>query len=210
MENIIKSLGWRYATKIFDTSKKLTDEQLGIVTEALRLSASSFGLQPWKFIVVTNPEVRKQLREAAYGQAQITDASHLIVFTTSDINEASVDAYVESMGSTRGMDEEAKRGMKARLFGSVQNRTPEALREWAARQCYIALGTLLTVAANEKIDACPMEGFENAKFDAILGLKEKGLSSVVLATVGFRSENDKHANEAKVRFPKEEVIIEIK
>ena len=205
-----QALNWRYATKAFDTEKKLTDEQLSLITEALRLSASSFGLQPWKFVVVTNPEVRKQLREAAWNQPQITDASHLIVLSVrTDVDASFVDKFVQSVADTRGMPVDALKEYSDMMKGSVASRTPEAVKEWSSRQVYIPLGTALLAAAENQIDACPMEGFDNAKFDEILGLKAHNAESRVVLAVGFRSPEDKTAEYKKVRFPESEVFIKI-
>jgi len=207
----IQALNWRYATKAFDTSKKLTDEQLSIITEALRLSASSFGLQPWKFVVVTDPEVRKQLREVAWGQPQITDASHLIVLSVrTDVDASFVDKFVQSVADTRGLPLEALKEYSDMMKGSIASRpNEEAVKEWSSRQVYIPLGTALLAAAENQIDACPMEGFDNAKFDEILGLKAHNAESRVLLALGFRSPEDATANYKKVRFPESEVFIKI-
>lgn len=211
MKNIIEALNWRYATKKFDTGKKLTDAELSTLTESLRLSASSFGLQPWKFITVSNPEIRAKLREAAWDQPQITDASHLIVLVVKkNIDAAAVDEYMESTAKARNVGVESLKGYSDMIKGSFTGKSPEALREWASRQVYIALGTLLTTAAHEGIDACPMEGFDNQKFDEILGLDKLGLESRVLAAVGYRLTDDAAAKIPKSRFSREEVLLEIK
>ena len=211
MKNTIEALNWRYATKQFDTSKKLSQEQLDMLLEAARLSPSSFGLQPWKFIVVTNPAIRAKLREAAWGQAQITDASALIVFAVKkNINATLVDEFIASVAKTRGLKPEDLKEYADSIKGSIASRTLEGAKEWASRQVYISLGVLLTTAAQAEIDACPMEGFDSKKFDEILGLDALGLESRVLATVGFRSPTDKTAAYKKSRFSKGEVIVEVK
>lgn len=211
MKNITEALQWRYAVQMFDQEKKLTQDQLTTLTEAMRLSASSFGLQPWKFIVVTDPAIRRKLREAAWDQSKVTDASHFIVFAVrKNIDAGLVDAYMASVAKTRGVKTEDLKVFGDRIKGFLAAKTPEALREWGTRQVYIALGTLLTTAAVEGIDAGPMEGFDPKKFDEILGLDKLGLESRVAAAVGFRSEKDAASKQAKVRFAREEVIIEIK
>jgi nitroreductase len=212
MKNIIESLQWRYATKQFDTKKKLTPDQLDILLTAARLSPSSFGLQPWKFVVVTDTVVRTKLREAAWGQSQITDAGALIVFCVrKNIDDALVDSYMQSIATTRSVPLDTLKGFADSIKGSLKSRpTPESAREWATRQVYIALGVLLTTAAHLDIDACPMEGFDPKKFDDILGLAALGLESRVLAAVGFRSADDKAAAMKKVRFSKEDVVVEVK
>ncbi len=211
MKNIIEALNWRYATKVFDPQKKLTSAQLDTLLEATRLSASSYGLQPWKFIVVTNPAIRTKLREAAYNQPQLTDASHVVVFTVKkNIDAALVDEYIASIAATRKMKVEDLKGFADTMKGSIAGRTPEQAKEWASRQVYIALGTLLSAAATEQIDACPMEGFDPKKFDEILGLDTYGVESRAIVTLGFRSEGDTLPKMAKVRFPKSEVVVEVK
>jgi nitroreductase len=211
MKNIIEALNWRYATKQFDPSKKLSVQQEETVHDALRLSASSYGLQPWKFIVVTNPEVRKQLRAAAWDQSQITDASELIVLAVNkNVDAKYVDTFVQSVATTRGMPVDALKGYSDMMKGAISMRTPEGVVEWSSRQVYVALGTLLAAAAVEGIDVCPMEGFDPKKFDEILGLEKWGLESRVLAAVGFRAAGDATANYKKVRFDKKDVIVEVK
>lgn len=210
MKNSIEALNWRYATKQFDATKKLSAEQLNVLTEALRLSASSYGLQPWKFIVVSNPALRQQLRSAAFNQAQITDASHLIVLAVrKTVDAAYVHSYVEHIAKTRDVSLESLAEYQARMVGLLQGKTTQMILDWATSQVYLALGTLLTVAAVEQIDACPMEGFDSAKFDTILGLDALGVQSAVVVTVGFRSASDSFAQATKVRWPKEQVIVTI-
>lgn len=211
MNTTIEALNFRYATKAFDTNKKLTDEQLAVLTESLRLSASSYGLQPWKFFVISNPELRAQLRAAAYDQSQITDASHLIVIATyKEMTPAHIDAFFASIAETRGIPADALQGYKDMVVGSASRLSSEQAAVWNAKQGYLALGTLLTTAALEKIDACPMEGFDAAKFNEILGLDAMGLTATVICPVGFRSEEDKTAAYKKVRFAAADVIVELK
>lgn len=207
MNHITDALEWRYATKQFDPAKTLSQAQLDVLLHALQLSPSSFGLQPWKFIVVTNPDVRAQLRAAAWGQPQVTDASHLIVFAAkTNITEATVDEYIASIAETRNSTIEELEGFSAMIKGSVQGKTLEQRTEWAARQAYIALGVLLTAAAVARIDAAPMEGFDPEQFNTILGLTEKHLTAVVIAGLGFRSETDSAATLKKARFAKDHIF----
>lgn len=207
MTHLTEALQWRYATKQFDTSKKLTDEQINELLEVIRLSPSSFGLQPWKLIVVTNPEVRAKLRAAAWGQPQVTDASHLIVFAAkTNLTETSVDEYMELIAKTRNIDVEALSELSAMMKGSLHHRNPEQRTEWAARQAYIALGVLVAAAADAKIDVSPMEGFDPLQFNEILGLDAMNLTSAVIAGVGFRLNTDPNATLNKVRFAKEDII----
>ncbi len=210
MSDIISQLKWRYATKKFDPTFKLSQEQLNTLTEAARLSPSSFGLQPWGFVVVSDPEVRKKLSAAAWGQPQVTESSHLFVMCRStEMNQTKVDAYVASIVEERGVSIESLSGNSEMMSGFVAGKSKEELAVWMSRQVYIALGVLLTTCAVEKIDACPMEGFDNAQFDEILGLKEKGLTSLAICAVGKRAADDAYAKEAKVRFPKEKVITTV-
>lgn len=210
MNNIINALNWRYATKSFDSSKKLSDEQLDTILESMRLSASSYGLQPWKFVVVSNPETRTALRAAAWDQTQVTDASALVVLAVrTDVDAAYVDAYMKSIADARGMDVAALSGFADMIKGTISRRTAEQVVDWSSRQVYIALGTALTTAAQLEVDTCPMEGFDEAKFDEILGLKEKNLSSRVCLAIGFRSAEDTSASYKKVRSAKDEVIVTV-
>lgn len=212
MKNVIDAMKWRYATNKFDTTKKLSDAQLSELLDAMVLAPSSYGLQPWKFIVVTNPEVREKLQAAGYNQAKISEASHLIVLAVEkNINDALVDTFIKSVSEVRGVSVADLKGYADMIKGSISGMTPEQRVEWAARQAYIALGVLVTAAAIEGIDVGPMEGFDAKKFDEILGLDKRGLESKVAAAVGFRiSDEESHQAHKKVRFPREQVVIEIK
>lgn len=211
MNTIINSLRWRYATKKFDASKKLSQEQLETILEALRLSPSSFGLQPWKFVVVNDAKKRELLKVASWNQSQVTDASHFVVIAVPKVIDSSlVDNYIASMKNANVSADAAKlEGLSGVIKNFMNGKSADALKAWVRNQAYIALGVVLTVAAVEKIDACPMEGFNSSKFDAILGLSERGLESCVCLALGFRASDDAHAEEPKVRYSKEDVIIEI-
>lgn len=206
--NIIEKLKWRYAVKKFDTRRKLTNDQLAYLLEAINLAPTSYGLQPFKVLLVEDKAIREKLKAQAWGQGQVTDASQLIVFAAqTQLSAKDVDAFVANISKTRNIPVEALAEYEGMMKNTIQSRTPEQLTQWAARQAYIALGFLLSAAASANIDACPMEGFSNEAFDDLLGLKEKGLTSVVMATVGYRSEDDGYQNLAKVRKPLEEIII---
>ena len=207
-EQLLGQLNWRYATKQFDPHRKIGDQDWATIEQALLLTPSSGGLQPWKFIVVTDPAVRAKLLPASYGQAQITDASHLVVFAAKkNFSEADVDAFIRHTAATRGVPVESLAAYRDMLVGGIVKSMDEPARDaWARNQAYIALGNLLTSAALLGIDACPMEGFDRAQYDEILGLNAKGLASAVIATVGYRASTDKYANAPKVRFPKEQVF----
>ena len=205
--NLIERLNWRYAAKRYINSK-VPKEKLTRILEAIRLSASSGGLQPYSVLVIENEELRKKLLPVANNQPQITEASHLIVFAAwENINEEKVNEYMQDIANTRGISVESLEVFKNRLV-SLTARSPEQNFNWAARQTYIALGTGLVAAAFEEVDATPMEGFDNAAFDEILNLNQKGLKSVSIMTLGYRdAENDPLANFKKVRRSSEKLFI---
>jgi nitroreductase len=208
---LLAQLNWRYATKQFDPARKISAPDWAALEEALLLTASSAGLQPWKFIVVTDPAVRAKLLPASYNQSQIIKASHLVVFASkNNFSEADVDAHIKRVSEVQGTPIEALAPLRKMMVGGIVQRLDETARNaWARNQAYIALGNFLTSAALLGIDACPMEGFDRAQYDEILGLKAKGLASAVIATVGYRLPTDKYASAPKVRFPKEQVFISV-
>ncbi|MBC9911344.1 NAD(P)H-dependent oxidoreductase [Chitinophaga varians] len=205
--DIIQKLEWRYAVKKFDPVKKLTAAQLDRITTATRLSASSYGLQPYKMLVVENPAIRERLKTASWNQSQITDASHLVVFArVRDLNESHVDDYTNNIAATRNINPEDLAGFAGVMKNTVNHLDAAGAAVWTSKQAYLALGTLLTAAAAEGIDACPMEGFDAAQYDEILGLKDKGLATVVIAAIGFRAEDDAMQYAKKVRKPIAELV----
>jgi nitroreductase len=210
-KHLIDQLNWRYATKQFDPKRKISARNWAVLEEALLLTPSSGGLQPWKFIVVTDPAVRARLLPASHGQPQITDASHLVVFASKqNFNETDVDAHIKHTAEIRGVPIETLAPFRRMLVGGiVQSMDENARNAWARNQAYIALGSFLTSAALPGIDACPMEGFDRAQYDDILGLKAKGLATAVIATLGYRLPTDKYATAPKVRFPKEQVFTRV-
>ena len=204
---IIESLEWRYATKKFDSAKKVSDEDFNEILEAGRLAPSSFGLQPWKFVVITDPVLRETLKSAAYGQAQVTDASHLVVLTVrTDVDAKYVRTYVEKIAAVRKMSVDALKGFEDMMLGTITRMTVPQVVDWSSRQAYLALGFMLETAALKKIDACPMEGFDAVQCDEILDLKKQNLHALALMTLGYRGE-DASAGYAKVRFGADEVIL---
>jgi len=207
MSSALDALTWRYATKQYDPTKTLSDEQRHLIMESLRLAPSSFGLQPWVFVHVTDPAVRAQMSAAAYNQSQVTSASDLFVLCSrTSLDEAYVDRFIQSTAAARNVPVESLAGFHKFLLGSVMGRTPEELRAWNASQVYIALGVALTVAAQERIDASPMEGFDKKRVDEILNLPASGLESQLLLAVGFRSDADATQHYPKVRFSAEDVF----
>jgi nitroreductase/dihydropteridine reductase len=208
--SLVDKLNWRYATKKFDHTKKLSSEQLDQLMKAVQLSPSSAGLQSYKILVVEDPEIRKQLREAAHGQAQLTDASQVIVFASeTNLDESYVKHFIDFVAEKRHLERENLEGYEQMLMGNVNRMTEDQRIAWSNKQTYIALGVLLTAAAEMGIDACPMEGFSAVKFDEILGLREKNLTAVVIAAIGFRADDDQYSKLAKVRKPEEELFIHI-
>jgi nitroreductase len=205
---LVESLEWRYATKAFDPNRKISPELWGALEDALVLTASSGGLQPWAFVVVTDPQLRAKLLPASFGQRQITDASHLVVFAArTDVTADDVDAHIARTAELRGVSPETLAPFRGMLMGGIVNAKGAAERlAWSARQTNIALGNLLTSAALLGIDACPMEGFLPAQYDEILGLTKRGMTSVSLCALGYRSAEDAYASLPKVRFPKERVV----
>ena len=207
-KQLLEQLNWRYATKQFDPARKISPEDWDTLSETLRLSASSYGLQPWKFLIVEDPALRAKLQGASWGQSQIVDASHLVVFASKvDLSEADIDAHLEHTAAVRGIpvdDLAALRGMM--VGGIISGKSADERRAWAFNQAYIALGSLLTSVAVLGIDACPMEGFSREDYDRILGLGDQGLASAVVATLGYRSREDKYATLPKVRFDLDQVV----
>jgi nitroreductase len=208
---LIDQLNWRYATKQFDPARKISAQDWAALEEALVLTPSSIGLQPWTFLVIDDPAVRAKLLLASYGQPQVVDASHLVVFATkAAYNEADVDAHIRQAAKVRGVGVEALEGLRTMAMRSVvQGMTEPERKAWAVNQTYIALGNFVTSAALLGIDAAPMEGFEKCRYDDILGLKARGLTTSVIAAVGYRATGDKYATAPKVRFPREEIVLHV-
>ncbi len=203
--SLIENLQWRYATKKM-TGEKISEEALENILEATRLSASSYGLQPYTIQVVSNPAIKQQLLPAAYGQTQTIDSSHLLIFCIwENITELQVNSYINNIAETRGVPVETLSGFSDTILGTVKRLTAAQQQAWASRQAYIALGTALIAAAEQHVDATPMEGFIPDEFDSILGLKAKGLKSVVMLALGKRSEADALATAVKVRKSKNEL-----
>lgn len=207
MNKMIEDLNWRYATKAFDPSKKVSEEDLKTIIEAFRLSASSFGLQPWKLVIVQDQKIKDSLIEHSWGQAQIWNCSDLLVFTRkNNFSSDDVEAFSKDIQKTRGASQEDVQGYEDMMKWFVSAMDEDALKVWTEKQIYIALGNIMTVCAHMKIDSCPVEWFIAQKYDEILGLTEKWLSSVVVLPIWYRDSDDKYADLKKVRFPTEEVI----
>jgi nitroreductase len=200
-EVLLRQLQWRYATKKFDPTKIIPASEWQALEEALVLTPSSFGLQPWKFIIVTNHELREKLVAHSWGQTQVVDASHLVVLAIKrDLGLPEIERYVSRVAEVRGVEVETLAGLHRMLTKSLVPPKGFDINEWATRQVYIALGNFMTAAALMGIDTCPMEGINPAKYDEILGLPELGYATVVACPAGYRAEDDKYATHPKIRF----------
>ncbi len=211
MPALLNRLEWRYATKKMDPSKDVSQEKVDRILEAVRLTASSSGLQPYEVIVVTNPAVREQIKPHAWNQGQITDCSHLLVFAAWDNYTAErINDMFDLVNEERGLKNEGWEAYRQQLLGSYPQRDAQTNFEHAARQAYIGLGSALIAAAYEEVDSTPMEGFDPAKVDEVLELRERGLRSVVILPLGYRSgEGDWLVQLKKVRRPRAEFITEV-
>ena len=197
---MLHKLQWRYATKKFDTTREIEEEHITQLLKAMNLSASSYGLQPYTFVVVKNDELQQKLQDAAYGQAQVTEASHVVVIAAkTEINDEYIDSYIKNIAETRNQSIDELTGYADMMKNGIGSQEHSEQLTWSQRQCYIPLGTLLFAAADMKIDACPMEGFDADAFDELLELKEDGLHATVMITLGYRSVDDKYQHEKKVR-----------
>ncbi|CAN1521529.1 NfnB Nitroreductase [Flavobacteriaceae bacterium] len=208
MSNFLNNQNWRYATKKFDASKKISPDDLNILKEAIRLSSSSYGLQPYKVVIVENPELRSRLQPAAWGQSQIVDASHLFVFANeTNLGAASVDDLLKLTSETRNTPMETLAGYGNFMKSTIAKLSAEAKNIWTAKQTYLALGNLLNAAAELKIDITPMEGFDPNQVNEILGLYSLNLNATLMATVGYRHAEDASQFYKKVRKSNEDLFI---
>ena len=208
--SLIQDLNWRYATKNMN-GETVSSEKLEAILAATNLAATSYGLQPFTVLVVSNEETKAKLQAAAYGQPQVGSSSSVLVFTVPlKITTEDIEAFINLVATTRSIPVEALDGYKGMILGTVGALPAEQQQIWSAKQAYIALGTALAAAAEQKVDACPMEGFDAAHFDEILGLAEKGLKSVVIMPVGFRASDDATAQYIKVRKPESELFHFVK
>lgn len=208
--NVLERLKWRYATKKFDASKRLSEEKLSILKESFNLTATSYGLQPLKMVILSNPDLKKLLVPITMDQAQVENASHvLVICTETKIDSDYIKDHFNLVVKIRSTPREILSSFEEYLVSSFSDKQSDELNIWSTNQAYLALGNLLTVCAIEKIDACPIEGFDPDKYDELLQLNEKGLQSVIVLAVGYRAEDDMFSGFDKVRRGVDEVIIEM-
>ena len=206
-ENLLKSLQWRYATKAFDSERQIPESIWSSLEDSLILTPSSFGLQPWHFFVITNPEIKAELLPHSWNQAQVTECSHFVVLAAQkNVGDVEISQLMDRTSTLRKVETATLDGYRQMMSGFMAQMNPEELHNWAKLQTYIALGQLMTSASVLGVDACPMEGFVSAEYDRILGLEEKGLSASVACALGYRSTADKYAELPKVRYEKSELI----
>ena len=207
-KQLLDALQWRYATKVFDATKKIPADVWSALEQSLVLTPTSYGLQPYHFLIVQDAAKRAELLPNSWGQKQVVDCSHFIVFTArTEMKEADVDRFVKRSAEVRGVPAESLAAYRGMMLGDVVNGPRGKIaHEWAARQCYIALGNLMTAAAVLGVDACPMEGINPPEYDKILGLAGTGYKTVVALALGYRAASDKYASLAKIRFETSELV----
>jgi len=209
-EALLSSLQWRYATKVFDTSKKIPSDLWDAIEQSLVLTPSSFGLQPWKFIIVTDPAIKAKLLPHSWGQPQITDCSHLVVLCAKkSLTDSDMETFLNLTAESRQVSRESLVDYAGMMKGYIGSMDSERSLTWAKSQVYIALGQLMTSVAALGVDACPMEGIIPAEYDRILGLEDREYTTTVACPIGYRSADDKYATTPKVRYTKEKIISHI-
>ena len=210
-QQLLEALNWRYATKVFDATKKISAEVWHALEQALVLTPTSYGMQPYQFLVINNPAKRAELVPHSWGQRQVVDASHFVVFTAkTKTTEADVDKLIQRTGEIRKLPADALNSYRGMMLGDVVNGPRGKIaHEWATRQTYIALGNLMTCAAVLGVDACPMEGLVPAEYDRVLNLNGSGYATVVACALGYRSPDDKYAKLPKVRYDMKDVVRQI-
>lgn len=206
-QDMLARLQWRYAAKSFDASRKIPASCWEALETAIQLTPSSYGLQPWKFLVIESVALREQLKAASFNQRQVTECSHFVVFThTPEILEADVDKFLDAFAAGREIPRANLDGYRKVILGDVHGHRKAFITEWTRHQCYIALGNFMTSAAMVGVDTCPMEGLVPAKYDEILELQNTRYRTVVACAAGYRSPDDKTASAAKIRYPKAELF----
>jgi len=206
----IENLEWRYATKVFDNTKKVSHEDIQQLKKAVQLSVSSFGLQLYKVLIIEDQLLKEKLKPASWNQNQITDASHLFVFCNySNVTPTDVDAFIQNISTTRNLPMDRLEGYRKSIKDSIANKSETELKSWLEKQAYLALGNLLMACAELKIDACPMEGFIPDMYNEILNLKEEGLNACLIAPIGYRSTEDKSQFLEKVRKSEKDLFLHV-
>jgi nitroreductase len=206
-DQLIAALRWRYATKQFDASRIIPASVWDAIEESLVLTPSSFGLQPWKFLVVQSPALRAKLLSESWNQPQVTDASHFVVLTArTDLSAADIDAWISRMAEVQKKTSEDVAPLKGMIAGFAERMSADDRAAWNSRQIYIALGQLMTTAAVLGVDACPMEGISASAYDRVLGIEGSGYATVVACALGYRAADDKYAATPKARFDRKQVI----
>lgn len=208
-ETLIEMLNWRYAVKRFDPTRKISESSWKTLEKALVLSPSSYGLQPYQFLVVQNPELRKKLRAVSWNQSQVEDCSHYVVILGKGSMDASyIDHFIQRTAEVRGIDAAQLAGYRNMIVDNLVKAPgiAERIPEWSAKQAYIAFGNLMTAAATLQIDACPIEGLEAAKYDELLGLKDGAYHTLAACALGYRHSDDNYAKSKKVRLKTEELV----
>ena len=206
----IDYLNWRYATKSFDNTKKVSSQDIDMLVNSALLSPSSYGLQPYKLLVISDLQTRKKLFNYSFNQDQVLDCSHIFLFCIENsLDENYVDSYIDDISNTRNVPKSSLEPFRKSLLSAISNMGEEKYKIWAYKQVYIALGILINNCAIKKIDSCPMEGFEAKKYDEVLELDKKNIQSVVMATVGYRKETDDAKYFPKVRKSKNNFLIEL-
>ncbi|MFO7745999.1 MAG: NAD(P)H-dependent oxidoreductase [Psychroflexus sp.] len=206
---MIDALEWRYATKKFDDSKSIDSNKIELLKKGFNLTPTSYGLQPLRLVIVKNQDLKNKLFEHSYNQIQVKTASHVLVICIENtVDEEFINHNFELQKEIREAEDEIVKPFRDFLIKDFTNRNDQQIKAWGVNQAYLAMGNLLTICAAEKIDACPMEGFESHAYDDILNLKEKGISSALVLPIGYRAKDDKFADFKKVRRPQEETIIE--
>jgi nitroreductase len=207
--NIIEALNWRYAVREF-SAERIDEQKIEQLLDAARLSATSYGLQPYRMIRVEDIGIRQQLLPHSFGQQKVVDCSHLVVFAAeTDVGDEMVDRYIDSVANTRGISIHDLAGLADHMKSVFSDMSPAQKREWAHQQVHIALGTLLTAAAMMQIDSCPMGGIEPAGYDQVLGLTERGLETSVICALGVRHPQDDNAGLQKVRYGQSEMVMTV-
>lgn len=209
-KDILTQLQWRYATKKFDSSKKLPVQKIDLLKEAFNLTATCYGLQPLKMLVISNEKLKEELVPLTMNQAQVKDASHVLVLCTEKhISKTFIENYFANVKKVRNTPDEILAPFQSYLIETLGEKDTDAIDQWTAKQAYLALGNLLTVCALEEIDACPIGGFDPNAYDAHLALESKGLKSVLVLAVGYRATDDMFSAMAKVRRGVQDVVIEL-